>query len=207
MWKQRLVRCLLWVSVLPTAFSPHPPCSAWSCFRQWKEWDDLNNSVSCFGGGSNLSLHKHQASCRFSVTAGNMFCEHAAEFPAFIWVALSRAMLVPTWNPCLPLHHVVSSFGGISITDTMSPTCKRWATSIRACEESTIQITAFFSTAKTLTLVSNCTNANLETSAFVKSNWEAEELLHYTKYRIQLFWRKQFSKAQALCQRVQRRSD
>lgn len=29
-----------------------------------------------------------------------------------------------TWKPCLPLHHVVSSLGGMSITDTMSPTCQ-----------------------------------------------------------------------------------
>lgn len=29
-----------------------------------------------------------------------------------------------TWKPCLPLHHVVSSLGGMSITDTMSPTCR-----------------------------------------------------------------------------------
>lgn len=28
-----------------------------------------------------------------------------------------------TWKPCLPLHQPVSSLGGMSMTDTMSPTC------------------------------------------------------------------------------------
>lgn len=60
---------------------------------------------------------------------------HTAELPALTSVALWRLMLVPTWNPCLPLHHVVSSFGGISITETMSPTWKRPGTSIAACNE------------------------------------------------------------------------
>lgn len=32
---------------------------------------------------------------------------------------------VITWKPCLPLHQVVSSLGGMSITDTMSPTCNK----------------------------------------------------------------------------------
>lgn len=41
-------------------------------------------------------------------------------------------MLVPTWKPCLPLHHEVSSFGGMSMTDTMSPTCKRLTASVPA---------------------------------------------------------------------------
>lgn len=42
-------------------------------------------------------------------------------------VFISEAIKFPkksTWNPCLPLHHVVSSLGGMSITDTMSPTCR-----------------------------------------------------------------------------------
>lgn len=34
-------------------------------------------------------------------------------------------VMLCTWKPCLPLHQVVSSFGGMSITDTMSPTCRK----------------------------------------------------------------------------------
>lgn len=88
-------------------------------------------------------------------------------------------MLVSTWKPCLPLHHVVSSFGGISITDTMSPTCKRMATSITACSSQHSSNNCIFQHCKKpVQLVSNCRNANLEASAFVKSKCEAEELLH-----------------------------
>lgn len=40
-------------------------------------------------------------------------------------VLRDRSYAVLTWKPCLPLHQVVSSFGGMSITDTMSPTCRK----------------------------------------------------------------------------------
>lgn len=39
-------------------------------------------------------------------------------------VVLTKLIVGPTWNPCFPLHQVVSSFGGISITETISPTWK-----------------------------------------------------------------------------------
>lgn len=40
------------------------------------------------------------------------------------WLPSNKFCKLHTWKPCLPLHHVVSSFGGMSITDTMSPTCR-----------------------------------------------------------------------------------
>ncbi len=32
---------------------------------------------------------------------------------------------ISTWNPCFPLHHVVSSLGGMSMTDKISPTFRK----------------------------------------------------------------------------------
>lgn len=49
------------------------------------------------------------------------------------------AELVPTWNPCFPLHHEVSSFGGMSMTDTMSPTCKTVTASATARRRAQLQ--------------------------------------------------------------------
>lgn len=41
-----------------------------------------------------------------------------------IYIGMCVFVSCLTWKPCLPLHHVVSSLGGMSITDTMSPTCR-----------------------------------------------------------------------------------
>lgn len=49
------------------------------------------------------------------------------------WILLISAMWYEsTWKPCLPLHQVVSSFGGMSITETMSPTCTEQQTRRRS---------------------------------------------------------------------------
>lgn len=101
----------------------------------------------------------------------------------------AMALLVPTWKPCFPLHHEVSSFGGMSMTDTMSPTCKRLTSISHSQEESTAPITTVSGLQKTAKHCSGCT------SAFAKPSCEVEEFLDYPAHRIQLLLKKRTWKA------------
>lgn len=53
-------------------------------------------------------------------------------FFLFFWKStLDKAEQWFTWKPCFPLHQPVSSFGGMSMTDTMSPTCAAEGQTVR----------------------------------------------------------------------------
>lgn len=81
-----------------------------------------------------LKMHWPQFHCYFNhyfIITGRgdkLFCfnEHqACGLPdTTVWMNHSRWL---TWKPCFPLHQPVSSLGGMSMTDTMSPT---WITRV-----------------------------------------------------------------------------